>query len=286
MIKHIINLIRVKHWIKNLLIFLPAFFGGVINEYQNLLEIGIAFLYFSFAASLVYVFNDIIDIENDKFHPEKRNRALASGVISIKTAYVLIFIIVSLLIGVSFLLPINVILVTSIYLLINVFYSLGMKKIPILELFIVAIGFVFRILIGGFASEIEPSKWIVMLTFFGALYIVISKRRGELINAKEGNGRAVLQHYSLEYLNLAMIILVAVSIMAYIMYTVEPAVIFRFTTDKIYLTSFVVIFILLRHLQQTIIFNKTESPVEYFYKDKINLMAVFIWLLIFYVLIY
>lgn len=286
MIKHIINLIRVKHWIKNLLIFLPAFFGGVLNEYDNLLVIILAFVFFSFVASLVYVFNDILDLDKDKLHPVKKNRALASGLLSIKTAYLIIFLIISLLVVISFLLPINVILITSIYLFINIFYSLGIKKIPILELFIVASGFVFRILVGGFASDVEPSKWLVMLTFFGALYIIISKRRGELLNAKEERGRDVLKNYSLEYLNLIMIILVTVSIMAYIMYTVEPEVILRFSTDKIYLTSFVLIFILLRHLQQTIIFNKTESPVEYFYRDKINLIAVFIWLLAFYILIY
>ena len=286
MLKHVISLIRVKHWIKNCLIFLPAFFGGVIKEPEVLKNLLLIFLCFSFTASLVYVFNDLMDLEKDKVHPKKKNRALASGNLSVKQAYILfaaIFLIVVLL---STLLPVNVVIITAIYLIINILYSLGLKKVPILELFIVAVGFLFRIFIGGFGAEVEPSKWIVMLTFFGALYIVITKRKGELLNIEADNSRDVLKQYSLEYLNLAMIILATVSIVAYIMYTVEPDVISRFATDKIYLTSFIAIFILLRHLQQTIKFNKTESPVEYLYKDKVNLIAILVWLLVFYILIY
>jgi 4-hydroxybenzoate polyprenyltransferase len=286
MLKQIISLLRIKHWIKNILIFLPAFFGGVIKDFSNFSFLCLIFLFFSLTASLVYIFNDLLDLEKDKLHPAKRKRALASGTISKNGAYLIIIVLVSVLISLSFLLPINVVITTSFYLFMNILYSINLKKIPILELFIIAFGFVFRILIGGFGVDVEPSKWIIMLTFFAALYLIISKRRGELLNEKAMNSREVLKHYSLDYLNLAMIILVTVSIMAYIMYTVEPVVISNFSTDKIYLTSFIVIFVLLRHLQQTIIFNNTESPVEYFYKDRINLIAILIWLLTFYALIY
>jgi len=286
MIKHIISLIRVKHWVKNVLVFLPAFFGGVIKDKDALAILVITFVFFSMAASLVYIFNDLLDIEKDRLHPEKKNRALASGAISKNAAIGIIAVILVVLGSVSLLLPWQVVVTTAIYLVLNIMYTLGLKQTPILELFIVASGFVFRIFIGGFAVDVEPSKWIIMLTFFAALYIILSKRRGELLNSEAINSRAVLKHYTIDYLNLAMIVLVTISIMSYIMYTVEPAVIERFGTDKIYLTSFIVIFILLRHLQQGIIFNKTESPVEYFYRDKINLLAILIWLFTFYALIY
>ncbi len=286
MIKHIISLIRVKHWVKNVLVFLPAFFGGVIKDKDALAILVITFVFFSMAASLVYIFNDLLDIEKDRLHPKKKNRALASGAISKNAAIGIIAVILVVLGSVSLLLPWQVVVTTAIYLVLNIMYTLGLKQTPILELFIVASGFVFRIFIGGFAVDVEPSKWIIMLTFFAALYIILSKRRGELLNAEAVNSRAVLKHYTIDYLNLAMIVLVTISIMSYIMYTVEPAVIERFGTDKIYLTSFIVIFILLRHLQQGIIFNKTESPVEYFYRDKINLLAILIWLFTFYALIY
>jgi len=286
MIKHIISLIRVKHWVKNVLVFLPAFFGGVIKDKDALAILVITFVFFSMAASLVYIFNDLLDIEKDRLHPEKKNRALASGAISKNAAIGIIAVILVVLGSVSLLLPWQVVVTTAIYLVLNIMYTLGLKQTPILELFIVASGFVFRIFIGGFSVDVEPSKWIIMLTFFAALYIILSKRRGELLNSEAINSRAVLKHYTIDYLNLAMIVLVTISIMSYIMYTVEPAVIERFGTDKIYLTSFIVIFILLRHLQQGIIFNKTESPVEYFYRDKINLLAILIWLFTFYALIY
>jgi len=286
MLKHIINLIRVKHWIKNLLILFPAFFGGEILNIETVLLLCFIFMYFSFSASAVYIINDLIDIEKDKLHPEKKNRVLASGKLKISTAIILLIIILSLLVIASFSLPLEVVFITAVYLILNIFYSLYLKRIPILELFIVSLGFVFRILIGGYGVEVEPSKWIVMLTFFAALYIILSKRRGELINKDAINSREVLKHYSVEYLTVGMVVLLTISIMAYIMYTVEPSVIQWFSTDKIYITSFIVMFILLRHLQQTIIYNKTESPVEYFYKDKINLIAIVIWFLTFYLLIY
>ena len=286
MIKHFLSLIRVKHWIKNILIFLPAFFGGVIQNNNNLLTLFYLFIYFSLSASLVYVLNDLIDVENDKLHPQKKHRALASGVISKKSAYLLILLIILTLGAFSFYLPIKVVYVTGTYLVMNLLYSLHLKTIPILELFIVALGFVFRILIGGFGVEVEPSKWIIMLTFFAALYVILSKRRGEILNKEALNTRKVLSAYTEAYLTHAMIIVLSVSILAYIMYTVEPSVIKQFSTDKIYMTSVFVILALLRHLQQTLVYNNTESPVKYIFKDKLLLITILMWFINYYILIY
>ena len=234
----------------------------------------------------MYILNDLIDIEKDRLHPQKRHRALASGAISKKRAILLIVIIVISLSIFSFYVPVEVVYVTSIYLVLNVLYSFYLKTIPILELFIVALGFVFRILIGGFGVEVEPSKWIIMLTFFAALYIILSKRRGELLNKEALNTRKVLSAYTVEYLTHAMIIVLSVSVLAYIMYTVEPSVINQFSTDKIYMTSVFVILALLRHLQQTLVYNNTESPVKYLFKDKLMLVIILMWFINYYILIY
>ncbi|NQX84816.1 MAG: UbiA prenyltransferase family protein [Flavobacteriaceae bacterium] len=269
-----------------MLIFLPGFFGGVLQNKENFGTLCFVFFFFSITASMVYVFNDLLDIEKDKLHPDKKKRPLASGAISKRKGIIIFIVMLLTLIGTSYFFKLNVLVVTFIYFAINVMYTIKLKEIPILELFIVASGFVFRILIGGTAIDVEPSKWILMLTFFSALYIVISKRRGELFNNEIMTSRVVLKHYSLEFLNLAMALLVTISIMSYIMYTVEPIVISRFSTDKIYLTSFIVIFILLRHLQQSLVYNNTESPVAYFFKDKANFIAIVVWLITFYILIY
>lgn len=284
--KNIFSLIRVKHWVKNLLIFLPAFFGGEILSSETTLLLLIIFLYFSLSASFVYVINDLIDLKKDKLHPQKKNRVLASEKISIRFAFFLLIGLFTIISIISFKLPFEVVIITGIYILINVFYSFLLKKIPILELFIISLGFVLRILIGGYGSDVEPSKWIIMLTFFISLYIILSKRRGELLNKKAKNSREVLKEYTVEYLTIAMVIMVTISIVSYMMYTLEPLVIDRFSTDKIYITSFIIMFILLRHLQQTIVFNKTESPVEYFFRDKMNFIAVLILIFTFFTLIY
>ena len=286
MLKHIISLIRIKHWVKNVLIFLPAFFGGVIQNNYNIITLFYLFLYFSISASLVYILNDLIDVEKDKLHPQKKHRALASGAISKRSAYVLIILIILILSICSYYLPIKVVYVTCIYLVLNLLYSFYLKTIPILELFIVALGFTFRILIGGFGVEVEPSKWIIMLTFFAALYVILSKRRGEILNNEALNTRKVLSSYTEAYLTHAMIIVLSVSVLAYIMYTVEPSVIKQFSTDKIYMTSVFVILALLRHLQQTLVYNKTESPVKYLFKDKLMLIIILMWFINYYILIY
>ena len=286
MLKHIISLIRIKHWVKNVLIFLPAFFGGVIQNNDNIITLFYLFLYFSISASLVYILNDLIDVEKDKLHPQKKHRALASGAISKRSAYVLIILIILILSICSYYLPIKVVYVTCIYLVLNLLYSFYLKTIPILELFIVALGFTFRILIGGFGVEVEPSKWIIMLTFFAALYVILSKRRGEILNNEALNTRKVLSSYTEAYLTHAMIIVLSVSVLAYIMYTVEPSVIKQFSTDKIYMTSVFVILALLRHLQQTLVYNKTESPVKYLFKDKLMLIIILMWFINYYILIY
>ena len=286
MMKQIIKLIRVKHWVKNILIFLPAFFGGVIHDIKNIEILLLTFTYFSLSASLVYVVNDFIDINKDKLHPEKKKRPLASGKITKSGAIGLVIFFLLILCILSFYVPIKVVTVTGVYLIINLLYSFYLKAIPIIELFIIALGFVFRILIGGFAVVVDPSKWIIMLTFFAALYIILSKRRGEILNNEALKTREVLNHYTEAFLTNAMVVVLSISVMAYIMYTVEPSVIKQFSTDKIYITSIFVILALLRHFQQTLVYNNTESPVKYLFKDKLMLIIILLWFINYYILIY
>ena len=282
---HFLHLLRIKHWIKNILVFFAAFFGGELLEIENLKTLGFVFLYFSFTASLVYIINDLKDVEKDRLHPEKKKRPLASGKVSKNQAYALIVVLLALLAVASWFIPFPVVCVTLTYFVLNILYTFWLKYIPIIELFIIALGFVFRIVIGGVAVDVVPSKWIIMLTFFMALYVIIAKRRGELLNASKQT-RSVLASYNEQYLSSAMILVLGVSIVTYIMYTIDEEVIDRFDTDIIYITTLFVVLAMLRHLQQTFVHNNTESPVKYVLKDSLILIIILLWLGSFYFLIY
>lgn len=283
---HVLHLLRIKHWVKNILIFFTAFFGGELLEVSNLQMLAFVFLYFSFTASLVYIINDLKDVAKDKLHPEKKHRPLASGKISKTQAYLLIVVIAVVLGIASWYVPVYVFYITLTYFILNILYTFGLKHVAILELFIISLGFVFRILIGGFAVSVVPSKWIIMLTFFMALYVIITKRRGELLHVTNRETRKVLTSYSEQYLSSAMILVLGVSIVTYIMYTIDVEVVNRFKTDKIYITTIFVVLAMLRHLQQTLVYNNTESPVKYLLKDSLILIVILMWLSSFYFLIY
>jgi len=279
------DLFRIKHWIKNLIVFFPAFFGGVLFNQSNLFQLSISFFYFSLAASTVYLFNDLIDYNQDKLHPKKKERPISSGKISVRNSIIILIVMYITLILGSFIIDESVIVITIIYVFMNILYTLFIKEIPIIELFIVAIGFVLRILLGAFTVEVVPSKWIIIVAFFIALYLIVTKRRGEFLNTNF-SARKVLKQYNIEFLNSLMYITLTLSLISYLMYTLEVNVSERYHSDYIYITTIFVVLILLRHLQQTIVYNKTESPIQYFYTDKINFIAIIGFLITFYFLIY
>jgi len=279
------DLFRIKHWIKNLIVFFPAFFGGVLFNQSNLFQLSISFFYFSLAASTVYLFNDLIDYNQDKLHPKKKERPISSGKISVRNSIIILIVMYITLILGSFIIDESVIVITIIYVFMNILYTLFIKEIPIIELFIVAIGFVLRILLGAFTVQVVPSKWIIIVAFFIALYLIVTKRRGEFLNTNFST-RKVLKQYNIEFLNSLMYITLTLSLISYLMYTLEVNVSERYHSDYIYITTIFVVLILLRHLQQTIVYNKTESPIQYFYTDKINFIAIIGFLTTFYFLIY
>ena len=236
---------------------------------------------------MVYIFNDLRDYENDKLHPSKKNRPIASGAISKGFAKIVLLILLILAASLSYFLKFGeeVLIVLGIYITSNILYSLYLKKVPIIELLIVTIGFVLRIIIGAATVSITPSKWIIIVTFFIALYLVITKRRGEFTNNKSSS-REVLKSYNLAFIDAIMYISLTASLISYLMYSVEINLSERFHTDYIYVTTVFVVIILMRHLQQTLVYGKTESPISYFYSDAINFVSIIGFLLTFYFLIY
>jgi decaprenyl-phosphate phosphoribosyltransferase len=286
MVKQIFSLLRIKDWIKNLFVFLPAFFSGLILEPNVFKASFIAFLLFSLSASLIYIINDYVDRAQDKLHPLKKDRPIASGKITPKGALIIAGIL-ALVITILGLYSFSLLLLLPLllYIILNLGYSFGLKHIPILDVSIIAIGFILRVVFGGLATGIFVSKWAFLLTFFLALVLALGKRRGELISISS-TSRKVLDGYNKEFLNTALIICVTITIVCYVMYTISDDVIVAFGSDYIYFTTLFVIIALLRYLQLTFVYNKTESPTKVVYSDHFMQVMIALWLISFALIIY
>ena len=177
-----IKLCRLEHWVKNGLVFLPPFFLGVMFDGDKLSVAAPAFLSFSLVASAVYVLNDINDRESDRMHPAKRNRPVASGAVGVMPAAALAAVLCVAGFGMLFWAHSRIwaAIVLAMYLLCNVAYSVGFKNTPLVDIFLLASGFVFRIFYGGFYFGIEISSWLFLCVFSSALYFACGKRKNEI----------------------------------------------------------------------------------------------------------
>jgi decaprenyl-phosphate phosphoribosyltransferase len=274
-----LKLIRPHHYIKNGFIFLPPLFAGTLTHLKAALATTIAFVAFCLLASSVYVLNDLNDVSDDREHPQKRNRPIASGKVSQGQA---IFIMSGLLLG-AFglalaLLPVYVAGIMASYYLLNVFYSLRLKRIPVVDIVCIAIGFLLRILAGGEAAGVVISPWIVIMTFLIALFLGLAKRNDDLLLANQGHHmRKAIDGYNAEFISLAMGVMASVIIVAYILYTVSPEVIARYGRHM-YSTSLWVVLGLLRYLQITYVNQKSGSPTMILLKDRSLQAVVLLWL--------
>ncbi|CDA53529.1 prenyltransferase UbiA family [Prevotella sp. CAG:604] len=285
----LMRLIRPKQWIKNGFIFMPLFFGGELFNTGALLAGVIAFLAYSFAASSIYCFNDIYDVEADRRHPVKCHRPIASGAVSVKQAYGLMFLMLILSIGFSSLLDgwetMDIILF---YWCLNLGYCAKFKQYAIIDVCIVAFGFVLRLLAGGVATGVVLSKWIVLMTFLITLFMSFAKRRDDVIRMeKTGEApRKNTSRYNLTFINQAITITASVTLVCYIMYTVSPEVLEHFHTDKLYLTTVFVLVGLLRYIQIAVVDQQSGDPTKILLRDRITQVIVVAWLAAFLFLIY
>lgn len=261
--------------------FTPVFFAGLFNDGDLLIQIVGAFAAFCLVASSVYILNDYFDIEKDKLHPTKKNRPLASGAISKAQGRWGFVTLLLTALTIAVLIDFKLLIVLSIYLFINVLYTLYLKNIALLDISIIAFGFLLRIAAGSYPIDIPVSKWLIIIIFLLAMFMGIAKRRGELIHETGAKTRAALKGYNLQFIDTAMVIMASVTVVAYIMYTVSPEVVERIGNDDIYLTTFFVILGILRYLQLTIVFEKTESPTLVFLTDRFMQLNLLGWGLLF-----
>jgi len=281
---HVIQVLRPHQWVKNFFIAAPMFFAFMITPHNVLLVVvGIAI--FSLCASAVYVFNDIYDVAEDRQHPEKRKRPIASGQISIKFAWVLAFVLFSVSITVAYFFNINFLIILIVYVAINIFYTVVLKHIAIVDITIIAIGFVLRLFAGASIINVQTSMWIVLVTFWLALFLALAKRRDEYLHYINGKKvRKNIDGYNLEMINAGMVLLATITVVAYIMYSVTPAVMERMGSDKLYLTSIFVVVGILRYMQLTFVFEKSGNPTDVLLTDRFLQMVIALWLLSFYVI--
>ncbi len=294
-LQSVLRLIRVKHWVKNLFLFIPSFFAGHLFNTSELLRVGIGALAFSLVASGVYVINDLRDRKVDKHHPRKKFRPLASGEVRSITALVLISLLIPLGLAVAAWMNVTFLCLLAGYLVLNLGYSFGLKNIPILDLFIVALGFLIRVYSGGVIAGLEITHWLSLMILLLALFLIVAKRRDDLLvtksNGKNGkNGNPVIRkssaRYNLVYINSCVTLLSAVMVVAYIMYSVSPEVTQRFESDYLFITSVFVIAGIMRYLQIVFVERNSGSPTRIFIRDKFILFTLVGWIITFYLIIY
>ncbi len=286
--KAYIQLIRPKDWAKNMFLFIPLFFSGMFFETTKLGELAIGFLCFSLVASSIYIMNDYRDIEDDKKHPVKKLRPLASGAVNKSTAIAIAVLFLIVGFTVAWFLRDKFMFILGIYFLMNVGYSFGLKNIPILDIFIISVGFVLRIKAGSVISLIPLSEWLIIMVFLLALFMAFAKRRDDvLLKLSSGDDmRKAVKGYNLEFINTALSLICAVIIVAYLMYTKSPEVEQRLQTYRLYYTCIFVLAGIFRYLQLVFVQQNSQSPTKILYKDRFIQVTILLWVLSFYVILY
>ncbi|MDO9266595.1 MAG: UbiA prenyltransferase family protein [Sulfurimonas sp.] len=280
--REVLKLFRVHQYIKNLFIFMPLLFSFSYSNLDNNLNSLIAFILFSILASSIYIFNDLMDINEDRAHPTKKYRPLASGKVSPKSAKMLILLLSLSSLGISFVFNTELFIVLLVYFVLNIAYSLKLKHIAILDIFIIATGFVLRLFAGSAVTGISLSMWIILMTFLLAIFLALAKRRDDVLLSLEGQEtRKNIDGYNLEFVNAAMVLMAGVVIVSYIQYTISPEVVSRLNTSHLYITSFFVILGVLRYMQITFVEQDSGSPTKVVIRDRFLKVTIFLWLVSF-----
>jgi decaprenyl-phosphate phosphoribosyltransferase len=283
-----LKLLRPKDWAKNLFLFIPLFFARELSDRTKLIPLCFGFIAFSLIASSIYIVNDYRDREDDRRHPKKCKRPLASGAVSPFAALVIFALLVLLGFGMAWFIQPEFVAVLLVYFLLNLGYSFGLKNIAILDMFILAAGFVLRIKSGSVIAGVPLSEWIIIMVLLLALFMAIGKRRDDiLLKMQSGTDmRKSVKGYNLEYLNTMLATISAIIVVAYLMYTLSEDVQRRLQTYRLYYTTIFVLAGIMRYLQ--IIFVKADagSPTRILYKDRFIQITLLLWITSFFLILY
>ncbi len=284
----VFKLMRLKHWVKNIFIFLPLFFGSELFNLEKTANTLIVFFGFSFVCSGIYILNDIFDIEFDKIHYEKKNRPIASGKISkIKASYISAFL---LMLGlfITFVVSIESLYITGIYIILNILYSTILKHIPIIDFVVISLGFVLRILLGGIINDIPLSEWIIILVLLLSIFIAVSKRRDDVFDFETNNNinRKVVEKYTVAYLDKIITIISSVLIVSYLLFITSDEVVQRYDSLNLLITFLFVLIGVFRYNHLTYVYNKSGSPIKILFEDIFLQIVLLLWGATFFIILY
>jgi 4-hydroxybenzoate polyprenyltransferase len=240
--RSLVKVARPHQWIKNLFVFAPLLFGGKLTDINAVIHAIFAFLAFCTLASAVYIFNDWLDLEDDRSHPEKKNRPISSGDLSPALALSVAVLLLGIAASFSYVVGPMFMAIAAFYVLLMLGYCLVLKRRIVLDCMTIAVGFVLRVVAGAVAVSVVPTHWLIACTFLLALFLAFTKRRQELLSLSEDapGHRLVLGTYSVKYLEQANTILIGAALVSYALYTVAPETVEKFGTDAlIYGTAFV-----------------------------------------------
>ena len=286
MIKEYLKLFRLHQWIKNIFIFVPLIFSKNLFNSGLLFTVIVGFFEFCIASSLVYVSNDIIDIESDRKHPVKKERPLAAGKITKKAAIIsviVLFLIVLLLLP-FFNIIFDALLIT--FIILNIFYSLVLKNIVIIDIFTIAAGFMLRIISGAFIINVEISNWLILTTMFISLFLGVMKRRSELALVENGSTRKVLAEYSITFSDQMATIAAAGVIICYALYSVSSRTVSIFDTEKLIFTTPFVVFGIFRYMYLVYMSAKGENTSKILVSDLPMIINILLYILFSILIIY
>lgn len=281
----IVALLRPKQWIKNGFVAAPLFFTPDKLSTANALHVLVGVVVFCMAASAVYCLNDLRDAEGDRNHPVKRKRPIASGAVSPGAAVVLMLVLLCGATALAVWQVASILWVVGTYFILNVAYTVKLKHVAILDVLIVAFGFVLRVEAGALIIDIRPSAWILIVTGLLALFIALAKRRDDIIRDLDANHRRSLDGYTLPFLDGSLMAVLSTLLVSYLIFTTDQAVMERLGNDQLYFTGPFVIAGVLRYLQLTIVYERSGSPTDLVYRDTglqlsiAGWLATFIWLL-------
>lgn len=280
-LRGLLRSLRPAQWAKNLFVLAPLVFAKELDDPESLLRALAAFAAFCVASSAVYLMNDLRDREEDRRHPLKRHRPVASGMVPVPVAATAAGVLLALALAGAALLGIGVLGVVAVYAALNVLYSAGLKHVVILDVMIVAVGFVLRVLAGGLAVRVEVSSWLLLCTIFLALFLAFSKRRHEIVLlAEEAPGqRRVLDHYSPAFLDQMINVVTASTVVCYALYAVSPETAARFDSRWLVYTVPLVLFGIFRYLYLVYQKPTERNPTEAILTDPPFLGNLALWAL-------
>ena len=282
-VKDYLILMRIQQWIKNFFVFAAIIFSSNLFISGKFVIIIYTFLIFCAASSSVYIINDLFDISADRNHPTKKHRPLASKKIKKNQALILLVILLIIALYFSYSINLGLMIIISIYLIMNLLYSVWLKHMVILDVLIVAIGYVLRVIAGGIAINVGLSPWLLGMTLTLSMILALAKRHSELVNQGTSK-RKVLEHYDIPFINLLLVLSSTLTITIYLLWCIENRL--QTNPNALIASSFFIFYGIIRYLYLTLKLNKAESPTKLVLKDRALQINILLWLIYMIILIY